>query len=260
MVEQLAGAVSGAAQHGGAVAAAGAGSPGGAAPGANPIAAPTEAPAGHGSLLGGLFGHHAASGGKSAAPASQEVDCAKIAAMPGSVFTRESCEQMKGAQHSYQQALNDPSAARPGDEQMTCDQIMAEFRQQQITAPDKAKAAEAQATAAKEQAMLKHDVTTVLAHAAEDQTVVEAAAMSDRATELATMGLVDPNAAGRAAEAMQKKEEAEGREMAKARQPTEVKMNSHTADFATGAASQMAANPRLARLTQLANSHHCKGS
>jgi hypothetical protein len=48
--------------------------------------------------------------------------------------------------------------------------------------------------------------------------------------------------------------------MAKARQPTEVKMNSQTADFATGAASQMTANPRLARLTQRANSHHCKGS
>jgi hypothetical protein len=43
-------------------------------------------------------------------------DLGAAADEPGSVFTPESCEQMKGAQHSYQQALNDPSASRPGDE------------------------------------------------------------------------------------------------------------------------------------------------
>jgi hypothetical protein len=41
--------------------------------------------------------------------------------------------------------------------------------------------------------------------------------------------------------------------------PTDTRMLNSTAALATGAASQLSANPRLARLVQLANTHRCRG-
>jgi hypothetical protein len=179
--------------------------------------------------------------------------------MPDAIFSQASCEQMKASQQAYTQAASDPSAARPGDEQMSCDQILAELKQQQYATPDKAKAAEAKATATKERTMLASQTTEIIRDQVAAAGAVEAAAMADRATEMATMGVVSPNSAGAMAEAFAAKERAKGEAFNAERRPTEQKMTAQTADFGADAAKQLTANPRLARLTQLANSHHCHG-
>jgi hypothetical protein len=95
---------------------------------------------------------------------------------------------------------------------------------------------------------------------AQEQVKVDAAAAADRATELATGGLVNPNAASAAALAAQARVKVVGERQAAERRPTEQKMIGGVADLGVDAAQQLTSNPRLARLMQLAQSRGCKGS
>ncbi|HZC76232.1 MAG TPA: hypothetical protein VE258_00705, partial [Ktedonobacterales bacterium] len=141
LVGQLAGALAGSAS-----------APAAGAPAATTNSAPAAPPSSSGtSVLGGLFGRHRAPA--SQAPAAPP-DCAQIAANVDAHVSLEACQKMMASQQAYNNALADPSAARPGDEQMSCEQILAEMKQQQISAPDKAQAAEAQSAVKDEQKML----------------------------------------------------------------------------------------------------------
>ncbi|HYM28230.1 MAG TPA: hypothetical protein VET66_08770, partial [Steroidobacteraceae bacterium] len=80
-----------------------------------------------------------------------------------------------------------------------------------------------------------------------------------RATEMSTMGLVSGHALAAAEKVNDTEDRAMGRRMADESKPTDTRMMSSTADLATGAANQLSANPRLARLVQLANAHRCRG-
>jgi hypothetical protein len=225
-------------------------------------AAPDDAShsSGRSSPFGGLFGHHAASRSvpQGGSP-NTTMDCAQLASMPNAPMTADACEKFKASQQAYTAAAADPGAARPGDEQMTCMQITAELKQQQITAPDKAKTAEATATASEAQALVKKEHENFLKMQAKDQAAVDAANATDRATELASGGLVR----GRALQATEKALDAEHRanneRVVKEDTPTFSKLNGQTADFGSDFAAQMQSNPRLARLVQLANSKHCQG-
>lgn len=217
----------------------------------------------HGSVFGGLFGHHGASSQKSAgAAADSSIDCNKIVAMSGTMtltgpMSLADCQKMQASQQTYTQAA--AQAARPGDEQMTCDQITAELRQQQIAAPDKDKAAAALATAHQEQAGLKHAQEVVAKTQAEDQAAVNAASAADTATELATAGLVRGRALDAAEKGVSEHDAAVNAQLVKENSPTQQKLTGQTADLGLDAAAQLQSNPRLARLTQLANARHCKG-
>jgi hypothetical protein len=186
-------------------------------------------------------------------------DCAQIARMPNAPISLEACQKMAGAQQAYDRALADPSASRPGDEQMSCEQILAELRQQQISAPDKAKAAATTAAATKEQALLAKHIAEDNAIMAEEQAKVDAAAAADQAVGMATGGIVRTNAASAAAEAAQARINVVGKRQAEERRPTEQKLLGGVADLGMDAAQQLATNPRLGRLLQLAQSHGCKG-
>lgn len=217
---------------------------------------------GHTGFMHGLFGRHGHETSGSTQQASAQSgtpDCARIASMPSAGMSFESCQKMLGAQQAYNQALADPSASRPGDEQMSCQQIIAELHQQQMSAPDKAKTAEFQSSVAQEQALLKRHEAESLKAQAEEQAKVDAGAAVDTAAEMATFGAVRPNAAAAAAEAAQARARVEGARMAAERRPTEQKLSSGAADMASGMGQQLTANPRLARLIQLADTHHCKG-
>ena len=252
LVTQLSGAVGAAAQGG--------------TEGASVAAAPGDAhPAKeHSSLLGGLWGHKNSASPKPAAPA---IDCAQLTSMsaghfamaPGQVMSTEDCQKMQSAQQTYTQAGSDPSAMRPGDEQMTCAQITAELKQQQYTPPDKSKVAAAQATAAQQQALIQREEANMLKQQAKDQAAVEAASAADTATELATGGLVR----GRALQAVEKEQTAEhdanNQRVLKEAQPIEKQQVGQMAGFSSDFAQQLQSNPRLARLMQLADTKHCKG-
>lgn len=211
----------------------------------------------HSGFMHGIFGSRDQSTSRlasgSATTSNGMPDCAQIASMPNAPVSFEACQKMAGAQQAYDRALADPSAARPGDEQMSCEQILAELRQQQISAPDKATAAEATAAATQEQALLKKHIAENTAIMAEEQAKVDAAAAVDRATG----GLT--NTAGAAAEAAQARARVVGKRQAEERRPTEQKLLGGVADLGVGAAQQLASNPRLGRLMQLAQSHGCKG-
>ncbi len=267
LVEQLAGAVTTAATSsfgpgatGPAAAGAGTASP---PPGtANPPAAENQDP-GHSSRgvggLGGLFGRHKPPASATAANAdANSIDCAKIATIKEANMSLESCEKMKGAGVAYNQAAADPSASRPGDDRMTCEQIAAELKQQSYTAPDKAKSAEAQSAVAADRAALAKDQAEVAKTVAAQQAAVDAASAADHATMLATGGLVDPNRAGKLAETFSEQDHAMGERMNEARRPTDTRMVNSTADIAGDMGQQLTANPRLAKLIQMSHDRKCK--
>jgi hypothetical protein len=235
---------------------------------ATAAAAPLDAhPASeHSSLLGGLWGHKAGASSKPAAGAPA-LDCAQLTSMPagifamapGQVMSAEDCQKMQNAQQAYQQAASDPSAARPGDDQMTCAQITAELKQQQYTTPDQSKVAAAQATAGQQQALVQREYANMIKQQAKDQAAVEAASAADTATEVATGGLVR----GRTLQAVEKEQMAEhdanNQRVLKEAQPLEKQQVGQMAGFSSDFAQQLQSNPRLARLMQLADSKHCKG-
>ena len=179
--------------------------------------------------------------------------------MPDAHVSLEACQKMMASQQAYNGALADPSASRPGDEQMSCEQIMAEMKQQPITAPDKAQAAEAQSAVKDEQAMLAKHQKEAAVQQAKDQARDNAASAVDRATEMATMGVVSGHALAAAEKVNDTEDKAMNRRMLDEAKPTDTRMLNTTADLTTGIAGQVAANPRLARLTQLANAHRCRG-
>jgi hypothetical protein len=186
------------------------------------------------------------------------MDCEQMARMPGMPMSVESCKKLMGAQQAYDAALADPSAARPGDDKMGCEQIMAELKQQRYTAPDKAKVAEGQAAAAAEQKTLAKQQAETTRTVAEQSAAVAAASAKDLATEAATAGVVRPRTAAVLEQEFQRQNKVTGERMAEERRPHEQRLMSTTGDFAADAGQQISQNPRLARLIQLANQKNCK--
>jgi hypothetical protein len=214
----------------------------------------------NGSRFGGFFGHRSISSAKSTAGnTGAGMDCAKLASVPNAPMSVEACEKLQGAQQAYNQAASDSSAQRPGDEQMSCTQITAELKQQQYTAPDKTKAAELTATTKEEEKIIKKEEAILVKRQAEAQTAIAAATAADTATEVATAGLVSGRALNAVEKTLDAKDKAEKERVIREDLPTYQKMISQTAGLGADFGEQLQANPRLARLIQLADSKHCKG-
>jgi hypothetical protein len=225
---------------------------GGAAP------APEPAAASHG-LLGGLFGRKDPAPPVKTASATAThppVDCDHLPPQYG--MTPETCRMMNSAQASYDRAKADPSASRPGDEQMSCDQIMAELRTQHYTAPDRAQAAKDAAAADSLHRTVTGQAAEVQAIGARESATVAAAAAADRATSAATMGIARGHATDAAVAAANAENRATGERMAAERAPLERDVTGSAGRTAADAAQQLDSNPRIARLMQLASDRHCR--
>jgi hypothetical protein len=209
-----------------------------------------------GSRFGGFFGHRSISNAKTT---GGSVDCARVASMPNAPMSVEACEKLNRTQQAYNQSASDPSAQRPGDEQMTCAQITAELKQQQYTAPDKTKVAALDATAREQQKITKKEYENMVKMQAEDQSAVAAATAADTATELATGGLVRGRALNAVEKTLDAKHKANNERVIKEDLPVTQRMISQTSDLGADFGQQLQANPRLGRLMQLADSKHCKG-
>ena len=249
LVTQAAAAVSSAAQ-----AAAGPAAP------ATPTAQSEPTPASpRGSLFAGPLGRHH----DTAAPAGSagNIDCSKIASMSNSPtavpVSLADCQKFQSAQQAYTQGA--ASAARPGDEQLSCEQITAELHQQQFTAPDHDKVVAANETVTQVLVYVKHGEEVATITQAEMSATMAAASATDTATELATGGLVRGRAMQAAQKVVSDRDAAANAQLVKEQRPTQEKMISQTSDFAAGFGSQLQSNPRLARLIQLADSKHCHG-
>jgi len=187
------------------------------------------------------------------------MDCARLASMPNAPMSVEACEKLQGTQQAYNQSASDPSARRPGDEQMTCTQITAELKQQQYTVQDKKKVAELDATTKEQQKIIKKEEAILAKRQAEAQAAVAAATAADTATELATGGLVSGHALNAVEKTLDAQDKVEKERVMREDLPTTQKMISQTADLGADFGQQLQANPRLARLMQLADAKHCKG-
>lgn len=227
---------------------------------ATPAASSDAQSSSNGSRFGGFFGHRSISSAKSTGGnMSGNMDCAKLASMPNAPMSLEACEKLQGTQQAYNQAASDPSAQRPGDEQMSCAQITAELKQQQYTAPDKTKAADLTATTKEEQKIIKKEEAILAKRQAEAQTAIAAATAADTATEVATGGLVSGHALNAVEKTLDAQDKAEKERVIREDLPTYKKMITQTADLGSDFGQQLQANPRLGRLMQLADAKRCKG-
>lgn len=73
---------------------------------------------------GGEINQFPAGGGDGLDPST----CDALATIPNAPMSPDACRAMMGMQKSMQSASSDPSAVRPGDENLTCDQIVGELR------------------------------------------------------------------------------------------------------------------------------------
>ena len=175
------------------------------------------------------------------------MSCEQIAAASHGSVTVEACKQMMRAQQALD-AASDPTAARPGDDKMTCDQIAAEMKQQPITPPDQARVTEAQAATA--------DFKTT---ADKEQKEVTALIVKETAEQSLVSKLVPVNAAGAAeTKRIEAEQKATNERIAKEMTPKAERMVSASADLIGDVGKQMSANPRMARLFQLATQKQCK--
>jgi hypothetical protein len=187
------------------------------------------------------------------------MDCEKLASMPMAPMSLESCKQMMAAQQAYQAGADDPSAMHPGDEQMTCEQISAELAQQQYQAPDRAKVAEAQAATTAYRGKVADVQAEAAVTAARQQAELDAALAADRATTLATGGVVQGRAASKVQQEQMRQNQARNQELQKEMTPMGRRMVDATGNLSGDMGQQLSANPRLARLMKLATDKKCKG-
>ncbi len=181
---------------------------------------------------------------------TQPPDCEQMAKDSRGSISVDTCKQMMAAMQGYQNAASDPSASRPGDDKMTCDQILAEMKQQQFTKPDQAKVAEAQTA---NDALMKKT--------AESQAEANALAAKQSAENLAST-VADqflPNAVLAAkAKEQQKEQDALKEKVEKETTPLAERSTAATASLVSDVGQQVASNPRLAKLIQMSSAKRCK--
>jgi hypothetical protein len=190
------------------------------------------------------------SSGKKGSNAQAPMDCEQMAKDSRGSISVDTCKQMMATMQAYQNATSDPSASRPGDDKMTCDQIMAEVKQQQFTKPDQAKVADAQVA-----------TDALRKKTAENQAEANALAAKQSAENLAST-VADqflPNSvlAARAKE-QQKEQDKLNAKIEKETTPLAERSTAATASLVSDVGQQVAANPRLAKLMQMASAKKCK--
>jgi hypothetical protein len=173
--------------------------------------------------------------------------CEQMSAASHGSVSVEACKRMMAAQQAYTSAASDPSASRPGDDKMTCEQIAAEMKQQPFTAPDQAKVTEAQTAAGDLQKQIDKDKAEGTALVAKET-----------AEESLVSRVVPVNAVAAAeAKRIQAEQDTLNQKIAKETQPKFERTFNALGGLTEDVTKQIAANPRLARLYQLSTQKHC---
>ncbi len=193
----------------------------------------------------------------SAPPQGQQMDCDALAKVPGSPISIDACRQMMGAMQQGSKG-GPQGGARPGDESMTCEQIAAELKTMQGVGLSRAQQEENAAAASEHQAMMAKQQAQAAALGVEATAAVNAASAADRATELATGGVVRGKSAAAVGEAYQARAKAMGEEMAAERKPTQDRLMNAAGTSTEAMAKSMQENPRFSRLVQLAGAKNCR--
>jgi hypothetical protein len=181
-------------------------------------------------------------------PAQGTIDCQMLARMPNAPMTVQTCEQRMAVHLEMMRAMEAPGGARPGDERMTCEAIVAEMRTLRVSGVSAANAAEGGAAGKEAMAIMQRAMTEAMGM------------MGAQTARTAAAAAVPGNAAGHAAavanQAEQKAlQDRSAGQMGPARERMEVANTQSTADLVKA----MHANPRFARLLKLGGERNCQG-
>jgi len=181
----------------------------------------------------------------------QTLDCKAVAAIPNFPMSFEQCEQQKALVTNMQQGTT--GGERPGDDQMTCEQILAELSQ--VPVPATMRDSAAQSVAAGQ--TLKNTYDAAMAEAS-------AAAPAQAATAMAGVAVAVVPGGAAAATAVIQAQMAQQAAIAEKHKPlidsALNRANAANAGTATGAMAMMQGNPRMARLAHLVSAKNCKVS
>jgi len=193
-------------------------------------------------------------------PGGGQMDCDQLAGMPNSIMSVASCKQMMATQQTYNSAAADPGAARPGDESMTCDQIVAEMKTMRGLGVSQGQRNENATAAQNMQNRLAKNQTKAHEMWAQEQAAVNAGMAADTATEVATGGLVQGHAAAAAQQAADARNRVEGEKIMKETQPDAQRLTGAVGNTSAEMSQELRSNHRYARLVQLAGARNCKGN
>ena len=176
--------------------------------------------------------------------------CAQLATMPNSPMSTEACLSMMKMQQSMKAASSDPNAARPGDEDMSCEQITAEMKMVGRPMVSQETAAQAKTAADAQLALMEKQNAEAKAFMAQQMAVgIGAGALS-----MVPGGGIAASAIGAAQQA--KTQEFVARQQAEAAPvyaQTSQALTATTGEFGQA----MQDNPRFARLMQLVVDKNC---
>jgi hypothetical protein len=181
-------------------------------------------------------------------PPASGMDCKMLAAMPNPPMSVESCGQMMKTQTALRGAMNMPGGERPGDDTLTCAQIIEEMKTTGATGVSQANAAEGKAAA--------EDMKAAMQRAQ-----AEAAALAATQTaRTAASAAIPGNAAGGANATMNMAEQKALQDRVNAQvNPARDRVMQANANAMADLARSMRENPRFARLVKLAGERNCQG-
>jgi hypothetical protein len=183
-----------------------------------------------------------------ASPPASGLDCSKLASMANPPISVAACEQMVRVQAEMMTALNTPGGERPGDDKLTCAQIIEEMKTTRATGVSQANASEGKAAA--------EDLKATMARAQAEAAALSAAQSARSAAAAAVPGNVAGHAAATANMAEQK---AFQDRVAAQVNPARERTMQANANSMGDLSKSMRENPRFARLIRLAGERNCQG-
>jgi len=179
---------------------------------------------------------------------SSGLDCSKLANMPNPPMSVATCEQMVRMQADMMNALDTPGGERPGDDKLTCAQIVEEMKATRAAGVSQANAAEGKAAS--------EDMKAAMQRAQAEAAALSAAQSARSAAAAAVPG----NAAGNAAAMANMAEQKAFQDRVAAQiNPARERTMQANANSMGDLSKSMRENPRFARLIKLAGERNCQG-
>lgn len=176
--------------------------------------------------------------------------CDQMAAMPNAPMSPEACRSMLGMAQGMKTSGSDPSAMRPGDETLSCDQINAEMRSVARPMVSAETGAQARAAADAQMALMQKQQAEQKALIAGQMAVGVGAA---------ALGMVPGGgyAAMAAQQAMMAQQQAFAEKQAKEAAPVRAQTSQALTATTTEMTQAMRENPRFARLMNMSIEKSC---
>ena len=184
------------------------------------------------------------------ATSAPRLDCKAVTSYPGATLTFEQCETRNTLNAQMSQAMSQSDGEQPGDERMTCEQVIAELKAKSVPGVTAQHAAEASVAGQRYQAAYEGSMATATALATAGAGKAATAAAIDAVTGTNIAGAANTTAQTVATKALQAEARAT---IVPARQRAAAANISVQADVV----AMMRANPRIGRLTMLAQSKGC---